>query len=79
MSYGAPNFAAVRRAPAPSGKRYRCFYSPLDRDGFPVAMETGVLPFVELKADGAEDAQRKAFKKLGFPVAGVERLEGHAS
>ncbi len=61
---------AVTRA-----RSYRCSYHPQDRDGYPTPAETGVLPFVQLKARNAEDAQRKAHQVTGCPVAQVERLE----
>jgi hypothetical protein len=67
----------VQVAPARS---YRCTYTPLDRDGFPVACDTGVLPFVQVKAATAEDAQRAAHALVGSPITEVQRLEpeGHA-
>ena len=43
-----------------SERSYRCHYTPTDRDGFPVPTETGILPFVQVQAAGAEAAQRAA-------------------
>lgn len=57
-------------------RSYRCSYHPQDRFGVPVSAETGVLPFVQLKAASAEDAQRKAQAVTGCAVVGVERMEG---
>jgi hypothetical protein len=67
----------VQVAPARS---YRCTYTPLDRDGFPVPCDTGVLPFVQVKAGDAEEAQRAAHALTGCPVTEVQRIEpeGHA-
>ena len=56
-------------------RSYRCSYYPKDRFGSPVATDTGVLPFVQLKATDAEDAQRKAHAVTGCAVVGVERIE----
>lgn len=54
---------------------YRAFYTPLDRDRFPVLSESGLLPFVQLRASNAEHAQRAAFAVVGCPISHVERLE----
>ena len=63
-------------AKAPAGKRsYRCFFTPRDRFGHPVASDNGILPFVQLRANDAEHAQRAAHHVTGCPVANVERLE----
>lgn len=60
----------------PNAQRsYRCTYHPNDSYGTPVGAETGVLPFVQIKAKDAEDAQRKAHHVTGCPISGVERLE----
>lgn len=56
-------------------RSYRCHYTPLDRDGFPVPSESGVLPFIQIKAESAEDALKKAFAIKCCPIAEVERLE----
>jgi hypothetical protein len=54
---------------------YRAYYTPLDRDGYPVACESGILPFVDLKATDAEDAARKAFETKRCPIDSVVRIE----
>ena len=61
-------------------RSYRCTYTPVDRDGFPVPCDTGVLPFVQVRAATAEDAQRAAHAVVGCPITEVQRLEprGHA-
>lgn len=56
-------------------RSYRCSYHPQDRSGFPVQADSGVLPFVQLKAANAEDAQRKAHAVTGCAVASVERMD----
>ena len=60
-------------------RSYRCFYSPVDRQGFVQASDSGVLPFIQVRADNAEHAQRAAHHVTGCPVADVVRLEGAAS
>lgn len=62
-----------------SERSYRCHYTPLDRDGFPVPSESGVLPFIQLQADDAEQAQRLARSLTGCPICEVQRLEGAAA
>ena len=59
-----------------STRSYRCHYTPTDWDGIPVTSESGVLPFVQLKAPDAEQAQRFAHAVTGCPINEVERLEG---
>jgi hypothetical protein len=54
---------------------YRCHYIPLDRFGCPVPSESGLLPFVQLKANNAEHAHRVAFDKIRCPISHVERLD----
>jgi hypothetical protein len=61
-----------------SPRSYRCHYTPLDRDGFPVASEAGLLPYVQVKAANAEQAARAAQHTLGCPICYVERLDGEA-
>lgn len=56
-------------------RSYRCFFTPRDRFGHPVASENGILPFVQLRADNAEHAQRAAHHVTGCPVSNVERIE----
>jgi hypothetical protein len=58
-----------------SSHSYRCHYHPQDRDGWPLPNESGVLPFLQLKASSAEDAQRKAHHATGCAIAEVQRLE----
>lgn len=62
-----------------SERSYRCSYTSIDRNGFPVPAETGVLPFVQLRADGAEQAQHLAHALTGCPIDEVQRLEGVAA
>jgi hypothetical protein len=65
-----------RKSVSPNAqRRYRCTYHPKDRDGFPAAAETGVLPFVQLHAANAEEAQRQAHHLTGCSVSSVERLD----
>lgn len=56
-------------------KRYRCFTHPIDGDGFPLPVESGVLQSYQVKASSAEDAARKVAHVSGRPVSSVERLE----
>ena len=56
-------------------RSYRCHYHPRDGGGYPAPAETGVLPFVQVKAKDAEEAQRKAHHVTGCPVVGAERIE----
>lgn len=56
-------------------RSYRCHYTPLDRDGFPVPSDSGLQPFVQVKAANAEHALRAAFATIGCPISHVERLE----
>lgn len=58
-----------------SERSYRCHYTPTDRDGYPVPSENGVLPFIQLQATDAEQAQRAAHAVTGCPIAEVTRLE----
>lgn len=63
----------------PATRSYRCHYTPLDRDGFPVPSDSGLLPFVQVKALNAEHAQRAAFATIRCPISHVERLEDAAT
>jgi hypothetical protein len=56
-------------------RSYRCTYTPLDRDGWPVASESGLLPHVRVQAATAEHARMAAHALTGCPVCDVERLE----
>lgn len=58
---------------------YRCTYHPNDPSGYPLPAETGVLPFVQVRAPNAEAAQRAAHHVTGCAIASVERLEGGAA
>lgn len=60
-------------------RSYRCHYTPLDRDGFPVPSDSGLLPFVQVKACNAEHALRAAFATIRCPISHVERLEDAAT
>lgn len=56
-------------------RSYRCYYTPLDRHGFPVASDSGILPFLQVKATSAEHAQIAAHAIGKCPIAHVERIE----
>ena len=56
-------------------RSYRCHYHPKDRNGYPAACDTGVLPFVQVKARDAEHAQRVAHQLTGCSISNVERLD----
>lgn len=56
-------------------RTYQCTFQPLDRDGFPVPCDTGVMPYVVLTAPDAEAAQRQAHAQTKSPIVGVERIE----
>jgi hypothetical protein len=56
-------------------RSYRCHYHPKDRNGYPAQCDTGVLPFVQLRARDAENAQRLAHQLTGCSISGVERIE----
>ena len=56
-------------------RSYRCHYHPKDRNGYPAACDTGVLPFVQVKARDAEHAQRVAHDLTGCSISNVERLD----
>lgn len=62
-----------------SERSYRCHYSPTDQFGAPISSESGVLPYVQLQAADAEQAQRAAHAVTGCPIAEVQRLEGGAA
>lgn len=53
---------------------YRAYLRPAGLDA-----ESGVLPFIQLKAINAEHAMRAANAVTGHPVESVERLEGGAA
>lgn len=58
-----------------ASRSYRCHYTPLDLNGFPVPSDSGLLPFVQVKASNAEHALRAAFATIRCPISHVERLE----
>lgn len=53
-----------------STRSYRAYYWPAE-----LPAETGVLPFVQLRAATAEKAQVAAHHVTGRPIDRVERLE----
>ena len=61
-----------------AARAYRCHYTPLDRDGWPVPSESGVLPFVDVRASNAEVAQRLAHARTSCPITSCERLDERA-
>ena len=62
-----------------STRSYRCHYHPKDRDGYPTPCDSGVLPFVQIRARDAENAQRIAHQITGCSISSVERLEAAAT
>lgn len=58
---------------------YRAYYVPLDSYGHPVGAETGILPFVQVQATGAEHAHRAAHHVTGCPIDRVERQDSVAA
>lgn len=52
-------------------RSYRCSYYPRPDE----PCESGVLPYITLKAAGAEQAQQLAFATVGKPIASVVRIE----
>ena len=72
-----PQSAQFIGAPAASRlpRSYRCHFHPKDRNGYPAACDTGVLPFVQVKARDAEHAQRVAHDLTGCSISNVERLD----
>lgn len=60
-------------------RSYRCSYHPKDLNGHPVAAESGVQPFVQVKAHSAEHAARAAQAVTGCVVSDVVRVEGGAA
>jgi hypothetical protein len=52
-------------------RSYRCTYYPRPDE----CVESGVLPFLQLQARGAEQAQQLAFATVNRPIASVERIE----
>lgn len=60
-------------------RSYRCNYYPKGPGGYPVPADTGVLPYIQLKAPNAETAQRAAHHVTGCAIDSVERVEGGAA
>lgn len=60
-------------------RSYRCHYHPKAPGGQSVPADTGVMPFIQLKATNAETAQRAAHHITGCAIDGVERIEGGAA
>lgn len=60
-------------------RSYRCSYHPTDRAGFASISETGILPFVQLRAADAEQAQRLAHHLTGCAISDVQRLDQTSS
>ena len=60
---------------SPASRSYRCFFSPKGLNGYPVATDSGILPFVQVRATDAEAARRAAHHVTGCPVSNVERLD----
>lgn len=56
-------------------RSYRCTFSPIDRFGVPIGTESGVLPWLQLRAEDAEQAARLAHASVGAPIVHVERIE----
>jgi len=56
-------------------RSYRCFFSPRSALGHLDVPESGALPFVQLKAEDGEAAERAARHVTGCPVAEIERME----
>lgn len=59
-------------------QRYRCSYTPLTIDGFVIASESGVLPYVDVTAVDAEAAARAAYLAKNAPITEVMRLDDPA-
>lgn len=57
-----------------STRSYRCYYHP--RPDQPA--ESGVLPFVQVKAPSADHAMRSAHAVLGLTIDRAERIEPSA-
>jgi hypothetical protein len=52
-------------------RSYRCYYHP--RPDAPA--ESGVLPFIQVKAGSADEAMRRAHAVLDLPIDRAERIE----
>lgn len=60
-------------------RSYRCYHYPKTPHGQPVASETGVLPFVQVRAASATHAMQAAAALTGCVIDRAERLEGGAA
>ncbi|GEM_PF-4125495 len=56
-------------------RSYRCYHYPKTPQGLPVADETGLLPFVQVRAASAAHALRAAASITGCVIDRAERLE----
>jgi hypothetical protein len=56
-------------------RTYRCSYHPKTLGGHPIVSDSGVLPFVQLKAAGAAQAAELAHSVTGCAIDDVARLE----
>jgi hypothetical protein len=56
-------------------RSYRCTYWPKDQNGRPVITDTGVLPFVRVRASNAEGAATAAHWATGCCITEVSRVE----
>jgi hypothetical protein len=69
---------ALTQAQQAITRSYRCHYNPLDGFGNPILSESGLLPFVQVKAATAEHAMRAALATIRGAVSHVERIEDAA-
>lgn len=60
-----------------STRSYRCSYHPLE-GAFAALCESGVLPFVQVQAKNAEEAQRLAHHITGCAISDIQRLDQSA-
>ena len=63
-------------AKLPATRSYRCFFVPRDGFGRLAPPDTGIHPFVQLKAANAEAALTSAQHITGCPVIEAVRIEG---
>lgn len=57
-----------------STRSYRCNYHPLV-GAFAALCDSGILPFVQVQARNAEEAQRLAHHITGCAISDVQRLD----
>lgn len=61
-------------------RSYRCYHYPKTPNGQPPAVsETGVLPYVQVRAASATHAMQAAAALTGCVIDRAERLEGGAA